>query len=314
MLGLGLASSHAPGMFCPLDIWPRVYGAIPDYTKESQPSTAKLETREVLEKYLVRINAAFDVLRQQLEAYRPDALIMIGDHHIDLFNYSNMPTLAVFTGKEVWGSAKPFYMDEPAEASRIHIPVHTELASFALKELVKRGFDPSNVAAMQPLGDPERGVSHMIVLPAPKLTPRLDLPIIPIFLNANFPPLPTAKRCSELGAALRDIFAARPERVAIYASGGLSHDPFGPRAGWIDEPLDRWVLERLERGRWEELTNLFAFDSDAVRGGTAEIRAWIAVAGACQRPAKIVEYLPCHHIKVGLGWAYWPAMEDEGSR
>jgi hypothetical protein len=309
MLGLGLASSHAPGMFCPLEIWPRVYGAIPDYTRESQPAAAKLETREVLEKYLIRVNAAFDILRQQLEIYRPDALIMIGDHHIDLFNNSNMPTLAVFTGNEVWGSSKPFYMDDPAEASRIHIPVHTELAAFVLKGLLKHGFDPSNIGAMQPLGDPPRGVSHMIVLPAPKLMPKLDLPIIPIFLNANFPPLPTARRCWELGLALKDILATRKERVSIYASGGLSHDPFGPRAGWIDQPLDHWVLERLESGRAEELTNLFTFDSDTVRGGTAEIRAWIAVAGACQRPAKIVEYLPCHHIKVGLGWAYWPALD-----
>ena len=309
MLGLGLASSHAPGIFCPVDLWPKVYGAIPDYTKESQPAGAKLETREVLEKYLARINAAFEVLRQQLEAYRPDALIIVGDHHIDLFNNSNMPTLAIFTGDEVWGSSKPFYMDDPPEASRIHITVHSVLAKFLLKGLIKHGFDPSNVGVMQPLGDPERGVSHMLVLPAPKLMPKLDIPTIPIFLNENFPPLPTAKRCWDLGVALREILSERPERVAIYASGGLSHDPFGPRAGWIDEPLDRWVLERIGTGNAEELTNLFTFDSDTVRGGTAEIRAWITAAGACQRPAKIVEYVPVHHIKVGLGFAYWPPIE-----
>jgi len=309
MLGLGLASSHAPGMFCPLDLWPRVYAAIPDYTKESQPAGAKLETREVLQGYLHRCNAAFDVLRQELEAYRPDALIIVGDDQGDLFNNSNMPTLAIFTGKEVWGSSKPVYMDDPPAASRIHIPVHSQLAEFMLKGLLKRGFDPANIGAMQPQGNPERGVSHMIVLPAPKLMPKLNIPIIPIFLNEYYPPLPTAKRCWDLGAALREILATRPERVAIYASGGLSHDPFGPRAGWIDEPLDRWVLERLESGRAEELTNLFTFDSDTVRGGTGEIRTWIAAAAACQRPAKVVEYLPVHHIKVGLGWVYWPAID-----
>ncbi len=309
MLGLGLASSHAPGMFCPLEIWPRVYAAIPESTKESQPAAAKLETRERLETYLARINKAFDILRRQLESYRPDALIMIGDHHIDLFNESNMPTLAIFTGDHVWGSSKPFYMDDPPEASRIEIPVHGELAGFVLKGLIKRGFEPSNIGAMQPLGDPARGVSHMIVLPAPKLMPSLELPIIPIFLNANFPPLPTARRCWELGLALREILSHRPERVAIYASGGLSHDPFGPRAGWIDEPLDRWVLERIESERAEELTHLFTHDSDTVRGGTAEIRAWIAVAAACSRPAKVVDYIPVHHIKVGLGFAYWPLRD-----
>ncbi len=30
MLGLGLASSHAPALFCPAEAWPTVYDAIPD--------------------------------------------------------------------------------------------------------------------------------------------------------------------------------------------------------------------------------------------------------------------------------------------
>ena len=48
MLGLGLASSHAPALFCPAEAWPTVYDAIPDYMKDSQPHTAKLETPEVI--------------------------------------------------------------------------------------------------------------------------------------------------------------------------------------------------------------------------------------------------------------------------
>ena len=43
MLGLGLASSHATGMFCPAEYWETVYAGIPDYMKGSQPHTAKLE-------------------------------------------------------------------------------------------------------------------------------------------------------------------------------------------------------------------------------------------------------------------------------
>ena len=66
------------------------------------------------------------------------------------------------------------------------------------------------------------------------------------------------------------MFADRPERIAIYGSGGMSHDPDGPRAGWIDQPLDNWVFERIERNRSEELTRLFSFDSDTLRGGTGD--------------------------------------------
>jgi protocatechuate 4,5-dioxygenase beta chain len=149
----------------------------------------------------------------------------------------------------------------------------------------------------------------MVAHPVPTLIPRLDIPIVPIFMNEYFPPLPTAERCYNLGRALAQVLAERSERVAIYASGGLSHDPSGPRAGWIDEPLDRWFLERLERNDGEAIQHLFTFDSDTLRGGTGEIRAWITVAGTMQRRATVVDYIRAHHSKVGLAFAYWPGVE-----
>lgn len=308
MIGLGLAASHAPAMFCPKELWPKVYAAIPSYTKNSQPASAKLETPEVIEGYIRRIDAAFAALRRQLADYRPDALIIVGDDDHDMFDESNMPTISIFTGTEVWGSTAPYYIDQPDEASRVHITVHAELATVVLRGLIRRGFDPAHSSVLNPLGRPERGVSHMVVYPAPKLYLGLGIPIIPIFLNEYYPPLPSGQRCWDLGLALADIFKDRKERIAIFASGGLSHDPFGPRAGWIDEPLDRWILERIAQNRGEELTRLFAFDSDTLRGGTAEVRAWIAAAGACRWPATIVDYMPVHHAKAGLGFACWPVQ------
>ena len=308
MLGLGLASSHAPGMFESADRWPLVYSRIPEYTKDSQPHTAKLETPEVIQGYLDRIDAAFGTLRRQIEAYRPDAIITIGDDQNDVFNLSNNPTISVFTGHELWGLDKTGYWPVE-ERNKIIFQCHAPLAEHILKGLLKREFDVASMASFDPQGTRAHGVSHMIAQPVPKLDPEFKIPIIPIFLNEYFPPLPTAKRCYDLGVALREILADRPERVAIYASGGLSHDPGGPRAGWVDEPLDRWFLERLERNDAEAIQHLFTFDSDTMRGGTGEIRAWITVAGAMNRPAKAVEYIRAHHTKTGLGFAYWPAVD-----
>lgn len=315
MIGLGLASSHAPAMFCPREVWPKVYAAIPDYTKQSQPHTARNETPEVIDRYIARIDAGFEVLRRQIESYEPDAVIFVGDDQNDLFSRAVNPALCVFVGEEVWGSSKPFYMPDPPESSRIHLKVHRPLAKLILEGLLERGFDPAASSKMQPLGDhPERGVSHMIVYPARRLMPRLDVPIIPVFLNAYYPPLPSAQRCWDLGEALADILKDRPERIAIYGSGGLSHDPVGPRAGWIDEPLDRWVLSRIEQNKGKELTRLFTFDSDTLRGGTGEIRAWITAAGACPRPGTVVDYWPVHHAKAGVGFAYWPPIAADTPR
>ena len=306
MLGLGLASSHAPALFCPAEVWPTVYDAIPDYMKGAQPHTAKLETPEVIQSQIARTDKAFDVLRGEIARFKPDAIVFIGDDQGDMFNVSNMPQFAIFTGDEVWGSTTPSYMNEPPEQSRIHIPVASDLGKHMLKGLVKHGFDPANLEKMQPLGRPDIGMSHMVVYPHPRLIPDNDIPIVPIFINEYFPPMPTARRCWDLGLALREILDDWPGRIAIYASGGLSHDPGGPRAGWVDEPLDRWVLERIEHDRAEELCGLFTFDSDTLRGGTGEIRAWITVAAASGRSARIVEYVASHHAKAGLGFAYWP--------
>ncbi|MDP3174315.1 MAG: hypothetical protein Q8M88_07765 [Phenylobacterium sp.] len=310
MIGLGLASSHAPAMFCPPEVWPKVYGAIPNYMKASQPHTAKLETREVIESYLQRIDAAFDVLQRQVEDYKPDAVIFVGDDQEDMFDARCNPAMCIFTGDELWGASAPFYMDQPPEASRIHLKVHQELAGYLLEELLEEGFDMANSSVMKPMGrHPERGTSHMIVYPAKRILPSLDVPIIPIYLNCYYPPLPTAARCWKLGEAVARVMAKRPERIAIYASGGLSHDPVGPRAGWIDEPLDRWVLDRIATNRSRDLQNLFTFDSATLAGGTAETRAWIVAAGACQWKGEVVDYIPAHHAKTGLGFAYWPHQQ-----
>ena len=62
-----------------------------------------------------------------------------------------------------------------------------------------------------------------------------------------------AERCAQLGEAIAQLLADRPERVAIYASGGLSHFPGEYNVGWIDRSLDHWILERLERNDLDAL-------------------------------------------------------------
>ena len=41
------------------------------------------------------------------------------------------------------------------------------------------------------------------------------IPVVPIFVNAYLPPLPTARRCEQLGKAIAKVIAGRPERVAV---------------------------------------------------------------------------------------------------
>ena len=314
MLGLGLASSHAPGMFRRKEDWPRLLNGLPPEIKGSLPHSAKveLESPEMIEGYIQRIEAAFATLRGQIEAYRPDALIMVGDDQGDMFDEANNPTFSVYTGEEpIWGvSWRDPFGTPPQERTRLTFPQHADLSRHILKGLIKRGFDVANVGRFEPRGNPQRGVSHMVSALVPEVVPRLDIPLVCLFLNEYYPPLPSAERCYQLGEALAAILADRPERIAIYASGGLSHFPGMFNVGWIDQAFDHWLLERLERGDHEALKHLFTFDSDNLRAGTGEVRAWITVAAAMKRAASVVEYVPAHCTVTGCGFVYWPPVES----
>jgi hypothetical protein len=313
MLGLGLASSHAPGMWRRAEDWPKVVNRLSPEARTHLPFTARqeIERPDLIAEYIERFKTAFATLRAQVQAYKPDALIMIGDDQGDMFDLANNPTFAVYTGSEpIWGVSVHDPIDTlPEQRTRITFPTHSELATYILKGLVKKGFDMASVGKFEPRGNPQRGVSHMVSNLVPEVDPQHEIPLVCLFMNEYFPPLPTAERCAQLGRALTDILADRPERIAIYASGGLSHFPGEFNAGWIDTALDDWILERLAQNELEALNHLFTFDSINLRSGTGEVRAWISVAAAMNRPARVVEYVPAHCTLTGCGFAYWPAIE-----
>lgn len=308
MIGLGLASSHAPVMFRPIERWPIVYKALTGNVP--QPPSAAAETPEVMAQYAARNDAAFAALKAQLDRYRPDAILVVGDDQGSIFPASLVPQFFLYTGDSIGGGTRlSFYGEDPAEG-QISLRCHRPLAEHLAQRLTGLGFDVTRGSEVLP---PPEGLlkelgPHAVTHPMQKLMPGFDIPVVPFFVNAYFPPCPSGHRCYALGRAIAQALADRPERIAIYASGGLSHDPLGPRAGWIDTTLDHWVLERLARGEGAALQTLFDAESDNLSGGTGEIRQWIVAAGACEAlgaRATVVEYMPVHHGVTGLGYAYW---------
>ena len=304
-LVLGLASSHAPSMFTPPEKWPDVHLALTRGVP--QPPELEDETPDVIESYAARIQASFAALRARLEAVRPDALVIVGDDQSEVFSKAITPAMAIYLGEEVSGTISISWLGQRREDNHITLKCHAPLARALTERLVARGFDLAYSEELQPLSRPEAGLGHAFTRLSHALgVDQSGLPTIIFFLNAYHPPLPSAARCYDLGHALAEALANRPERVAILGSGGLSHCPMGPRAGWVDEPLDHWVLDRISSGEGEELRNLFTFDSDTLRSGTGEIRSWITVAGAFHgRRATVLDYIPARHAVTGLGFAYW---------
>jgi Catalytic LigB subunit of aromatic ring-opening dioxygenase len=308
MLGFGMACSHAAGLFRPPEVWAQHLQRVDAGIIAQFPTAqAEAESLPVAQDLYRRVHAAYAQLRERLTAYRPDVLIMIGDDQGDMFDMSNNPAICVYTGSDpIWGRSPYDWDKPPIERRKVVFENHVELSRVLLKGLIKRGFDVANSEKFVPLGKPDMGVSHMVARVVPEVDATGKLPIICVYINEYFPPLPTAKRCAQLGVAIAEVLADRPERVAVCASGGLSHYPTQSNRGYIDLALDQWILERLVKNDVAALQNLFTFDSDNLRSGTGEIRAWISAAAALNRPATIIDYMPIHSAFTGSGFAYWP--------
>ena len=307
-IGLGLACSHAPNVFIPPEEWDNRYKqAILDVP---QPLAAAKETLEVRKAYAARIEAAFETLRRKLAEYRPDALIMVTDDHNEMYDENLcQPSIGMFLGETGTGVLTlRSVAEDPSQSQRVTVKCDPELAKYIANELVQRDFDiaVTRTSETHSIGKNDRGMGHGFTRTAPKIMPELDVPAVLIWLNCYFEPLPTARRCLNLGRALADICVKRDQRIAIFGTGGLSHDPRGPRAGWVDEPLDRSVLSAFADGEPERLQTLFTFNSDTLHGGTGEVRNWLVVGGAMGNTrATVVDYMTVHHIITGVGFAYW---------
>src|SRR2546426_9470129 len=87
--------------------WPAFWNRMPPNITNHLPYTAKLENEslELRQEKHRRIHAAFATLREQVQAYQPDALIMIGGDQGDMFDEGNNPIFSIYTGEEpIWGT------------------------------------------------------------------------------------------------------------------------------------------------------------------------------------------------------------------
>jgi protocatechuate 4,5-dioxygenase beta chain len=183
----------------------RFFDRLRPEAREQLPHTARLEveTPGVLEEYTRRFAAAFAVLREQVQAYKPDALIMIGDDQGDMFDEANNPIFSIYTGEEpIWGTHVRAPFGEPAtDETKVVFQNHAELARYLHKGLVKRNFDVANLGRFVPRGNPGRGVSHMVANLVPEVDPTGEIPIVCVFINEYYPPLPSAERRGAAGPA-----------------------------------------------------------------------------------------------------------------
>ena len=245
------------------------------------------------------LRTGFQRARELLDESRPDVLITFADDHFDRCFYDNLPAFLIGVGEEVAGPAIAGF-----DLPQVRVPIAGELACFILREGLEGGVDFAF--------SEELALDHAEMAPMMHLTPRWDIPMVPIVVNAFAPPMPTLKRCFDVGGFVGACVRRWPHnmRVAFLGTGGLSHWVGPPETGKINEEFDRWFLDRLTGGRIQDITDRYARyeDLEAVAGnGGHEIRDWLAIAGAM--PAwmqpRVLAYEPLKAWLTGTGIMTW---------
>jgi protocatechuate 4,5-dioxygenase beta chain len=184
-----------------------------------------------------------ELLREALREARPDALLMVGNDHLNQFFMDNMPAFLI-------GKMARYVGTFPNEEREFGIPTcavagDAELARHLLEGGLGCGVDFAY--------SDELRLDHSIVVPLLFLRPELDLPIVPVLTNCIAPPLPTARRFHQVGQALRAAIELAPiaRRVVLVASGHLSLEVGGPRqfeAQPVDPEFDSRAADWIRRG------------------------------------------------------------------
>jgi len=222
---------------------------------------------------------AFDQMRASLEATRPDAIIVVAAEHFANFFMDNMPAYCIGMAPDYEG---PIEDPEWIGIARTKVPGNPDLSKRIIESVLQR----VDVAYAE-----EWKFDHGIIVPLNFLTPGFDIPVIPVNINCQGPPLTPLHRAWEFGRALRDACDAAPERIAIVGTGGISHWPATPDSGKINEAWDREFLDHFVHNRKAEMLSYTDDQTyrDAGQGGF-EIRTFITVAGATEGATGEIHY------------------------
>lgn len=229
--------------------------------------------------------AAMDEMRADIEASGAEAIIVVAAEHFANFFMNNMPSFAVGMGDSYEGP-----IEDPAwlGIDKYNAPGDKDLS----KRLIIEMMNTVDVAYCE-----EWKFDHGIAVPLHFLTPNYDKTIIPVNINCQGPPLAPLHRAWAFGEALRRAADSVDEKIALVATGGISHWPATPDSGKINFDWDTEFMQHWCNNDKEALLSYNDRDIylDAGQGGF-EIRTYIAAAAAANGAKGTVKY--CEPIPI----------------
>jgi len=207
------------------------------YTSHVPAIGAAVDLGKTDEPYWQPLFKGYAFSKQWMKDNTPDVIFLVYNDHATAFSLDMIPTFAI-------GTADRF---QPADEGWGPRPVptvigHPELAAHIAQSVIQDDFDLTIVNKMD--------VDHGLTVPLSLMCGQPQAwpcPVIPFAVNVVQYPVPSGKRCFELGKAIGRAIASfdTPLNVQIWGTGGMSHQLQGPRAGLINKAFDNDFLDRL---------------------------------------------------------------------
>ncbi|WP_077036578.1 gallate dioxygenase [Pelomonas sp. KK5] len=216
---------------------------------------------------------AFAPVQAWIADKQPDVLLMIYNDHVTSFFFDHYSAFTLGVGEQ-WAVA-----DEGGGARELPpVQGHAALAAHIGQSLMGEEFDLSFFQ--------DRGLDHGCFSPLSVMCPHepaWPVKLVPLQMGVLQFPIPSARRCWKLGQALRRAIESYPDedlKVAIVATGGLSHQVHGERAGFNNPEWDGQFLDLFENDP-EALAGMTHAEL-AELGGLegSEVIMWLVMRGA----------------------------------
>jgi protocatechuate 4,5-dioxygenase beta chain len=211
------------------------------YTSHVPAIGAALDLGKSGEPYWQPVFKGYEFSKAWFRDNTPDVIFLVYNDHATAFSLEMIPTFAI-------GCAAEFQPADEGWGPR-PVPVvkgHPELAAHIAQSVIQDDFDLTIVNRME--------VDHGLTVPLSLMCgqPPADnfawpCPVIPFAVNVVQYPVPSGRRCFNLGRAIRKAVASydAPLKIQIWGTGGMSHQLQGPRAGLINRAWDTAFLDQL---------------------------------------------------------------------
>ncbi len=260
-----------------------------------------------------RVFKAFRRIREEIDAFNPDFILIWGDDQYENFKEDIIPPFCVLAYDKIEFTpfkrtrGRPNIWGEP-EDKVFKFAGHQEAGRYLTRGLLDEGVDMAY--AYRPLH--EEGLGHAFsntLLFLDNDREGFDYPVLPVAVNcygSNVirmrggateysdvpdPPSPSPRRCFEVGQATARVIKNSPWKVVLMASSSWSHAFLTAKNYWIypDLEADRALLEHLKTGEFEKWKDYPL--SKIEESGQHEVLNWFCLVGAMSELGQKAEIL-----------------------